>query len=152
MSQSTLSTCAEELEAHLNDETALYEQLCEIARAAELAARQPDGEAVSELMNKKQEVVAELQRISKVTDRLRKDFAGYPEVPDEIHARVLEALGRAEAVLVKLLDIERASEKPLLAMRDSIQAELHEVARGRQSLQGYRPKRETEPRFMDKRR
>ncbi len=151
MSESTLSTCAQELEANLNQETALYEQLCELARETELAAKREDNEAVGELMQRKSGLIAELQRISAVTDRLKQDFATYRDVPDEIHKRVSEMLRRAATVLEELLNVERTSEKPLRAMKDSIQAELREAGRGRQVLKGYRQAREIEPRFMDKR-
>jgi len=152
VSEPALATCAQELEANLNAETALYDQLRELARETEKAAQHQDNDAVAELMNRKNGLVAELKRVSVETDRLRQEFARYRDVPDEIQTRVSAARGRAATVLQELLDIERGIEEPLRSMKDSTQAELREAARGRRVLNGYRQERETEPRFMDKRR
>jgi SMC interacting uncharacterized protein involved in chromosome segregation len=151
VSEEELAACVQELEANLNAEAALYEQLREIARETELAARREDNEAVGELMKSKNGVIDELRRVSGTTDRLRQDFAGYRDVPIEIQAKVSEALGRTEALLEEVLEFERGIEEPLRSMKDSIRAELHEAVRGRRLLNGYRQAPVTEPRFMDKR-
>lgn len=152
MSEQALAACAQELEVNLKAEMALYEQLRDLARETELAVRRDDNEAVAELMTRKNGVITELRRVSAATDRLRQDFVRYPDVPDDIQKRVSEALGRAAGVLEELLVLERGIEQPLRSMMDSTQAELWEAARGRRLIEGYRPARVTEPRFMDKRR
>ncbi len=152
MSEQALAACAKELEANLNAEMALYEQLRELARETELAARRADNEAVAELMTRKNDVITELRRVSAATDSLRQDLARHPDVPADIQSRVSEALGRTAGVLEELLVIERGIEQPLRSMMGSTQAQLWEAARGRRLIEGYRPARVTEPRFMDKRR
>jgi hypothetical protein len=152
VSEQALATCAQELEERLNAETALYEQLRELARETAQAAERRDTDAVGQLMNRKNGLVDELRHVSEVTDRLRQDFAGYSDVPDEVRTRVSAARSRAETALQELLDIERGIEEPLRSMQDSTEAGLLEAARGRRVLNGYRQERETEPRFMDKRR
>jgi hypothetical protein len=140
------------LEASLNQETALYEQLLELAREVERAAGREDAQDVCELMARKNALLAKLRDTSEMTDRLRQEFASHESVPDKMHIRVSEALERTSAVLEELLRVERATEQPLAAIRGSIQKELSEAGRGRRLLEGYRVRRAMEPQFMDKRR
>jgi nicotinate-nucleotide pyrophosphorylase len=152
VSEPALAACAQELEVNLNAETALYEQLRELARETDLAARRDDNEAVAELMTRNNDVITELRRVSAATDSLRQDFGRYTDVPDKIQSRVSEALARAVGALEELLVLERGIEQPLRSIMDSTQAKLWEAARGRRLIERYRPARVTEPRFMDKRR
>ena len=152
MPESTLSRCVQELEGSLDNETAIYEKLADIARDIGSAVERRDDDAVSKLLEKKKRMIAELRPVAERTIRLREQLAGHPEVPGDIGASASEALGRARGALEVLLGLERANEESLRTVTSSMRAELVEIARGRRLLEGYRGTRETEPLFVDKRR
>ena len=137
---------------HLNEETALYERLADIARKTALAVQHHDGEAVSELLVSKKNAIGELRPVSETTDRLRRELGDYQEVSDDMRARASEALKRARSALEVVLGLERENEESLRVATGSIRAELIEIAHGRRLLEGYGAMRQTEPLFMDKRR
>ena len=152
MPEATPSRRVQELEVNLDRETTLYETLADIARKLALALEHHDLDALTELLERKKSVIAELMPVAETTRRLRRELAEQREVPADVQARASGALERARGALEVLLGLERANEESLQAATSSMREDLIEVARGRRLLEGYRGTRETEPLFMDKRR
>lgn len=144
--------CAQELVASLDRERAQYEELARLAEETRCATGKDDTAAFTELLEKKRHVQRELRQISTVTRSLRRDFEQYDDVQDDVKATVSAALDRTRDALAKVLRAVRASEESFHAIRDLLQAELAEIARGRHLLEAYRAGGGDEPRFMDKRK
>jgi chromosome segregation ATPase len=152
LSESVLARCAHDLETSLTKERGLYEQLARLALEAKQALERQDDGGLSEVLQRKRELITELRRVVEETDRAQHDFSEHGTVPEQIQARVSSALKRTNDALGELLRLERANEDSVRAARNSIGTELRELTRGRHMLEGYRAPHHNDPLFVDKRR